>query len=149
MRSIPPDESNRPVTHSIFTLHLHFLYGGVHCTMMPLVGVEEKFRHVETTEKPNLAGSPSGPSRFWNCGRLGAEPNGLRSQTRIFGDGGIPLGTRSAGPPSHSYIEIGNLAGDPLCWYFWERAGLRSDDLMRVMPGCRDGFARRIHMTSK
>src|ERR1700679_3889120 len=38
-------------------------------------------------------------------------------------------------PPSHSYIEIGNLAGDPLCWYFWERAGLRSDDLMRVMPG--------------
>ena len=38
-------------------------------------------------------------------------------------------------PPSHGYIEIGNLAGDPLCWYFWERAGLRSDDLMRVMPG--------------
>ena len=25
-------------------------------------------------------------------------------------------------PPSHSYIEIGNLAGDPMCWYFWERA---------------------------
>ena len=21
-------------------------------------------------------------------------------------------------PPSHSYIEIGNLAGDPQCWYF-------------------------------
>ena len=38
-------------------------------------------------------------------------------------------------PPSHSYIEIGNLAGDPRCWYFWGRAGLRSEDVMKVMPG--------------
>jgi SOS-response transcriptional repressor LexA len=38
-------------------------------------------------------------------------------------------------PPSHSYIEIGNLAGDPRCWYFWGRAGLRSEDVMRVIPG--------------
>ncbi len=38
-------------------------------------------------------------------------------------------------PPSHSYIDIGNLAGDPACWYFWGRAGLRSEDVMKVMPG--------------
>jgi transcriptional regulator with XRE-family HTH domain len=38
-------------------------------------------------------------------------------------------------PAAHSYINIGNLAGDPACWYFWGRAGLRSEDLMRVMPG--------------
>src|ERR1700735_1123838 len=38
-------------------------------------------------------------------------------------------------PPAHSYIELGNLAGDPACWYFWGRAGLRSEDVMRVMPG--------------
>ena len=38
-------------------------------------------------------------------------------------------------PPSHSYIEIGNLAGDSRCWYFWGRAGLRSEDVLRVMPG--------------
>jgi phage repressor protein C with HTH and peptisase S24 domain len=37
-------------------------------------------------------------------------------------------------PPSHSYIELGNLAGDPQCWYFWGRAGLRAEDLMRVIP---------------
>lgn len=37
-------------------------------------------------------------------------------------------------PTSHSYIEIGNVAGDPRCWYFWGRAGLRSEDVMRVMP---------------
>ena len=43
-------------------------------------------------------------------------------------------------PPSHSYIEIGNIAGDPLCWYFWRRAGLRTEDVMRVMPG----FQKRL-----
>jgi SOS-response transcriptional repressor LexA/DNA-binding transcriptional regulator YiaG len=37
-------------------------------------------------------------------------------------------------PPSHVYVEMGNLAGDPLCWYFWSRAGLRKEDLLRVMP---------------
>jgi SOS-response transcriptional repressor LexA len=40
-------------------------------------------------------------------------------------------------PPSHSYIELGNFAGDPDCWYFWGRAGLRSEDLMRVLPKLR------------
>jgi phage repressor protein C with HTH and peptisase S24 domain len=38
-------------------------------------------------------------------------------------------------PPSHHYIEIGNLAGDPQCWYFWGRAALRSEDVMKAMPG--------------
>jgi SOS-response transcriptional repressor LexA len=43
-------------------------------------------------------------------------------------------------PPSHSYIELGNLAGDPDCWFFWGRAGLRSEDLMRVLPKLRGRF---------
>ena len=43
-------------------------------------------------------------------------------------------------PPSHSYIELGNLAGDPGCWFFWGRAGLRSEDLMRVLPKLRNRF---------
>lgn len=38
-------------------------------------------------------------------------------------------------PPSHCYIEIGKFAGEPLCWYFWGRAGLRSEDVMRIIPG--------------
>ena len=45
-------------------------------------------------------------------------------------------------PPSHSYIELGNLAGDPDCWFFWGRAGLRSEDLMRVLPELRSRFPR-------
>jgi SOS-response transcriptional repressor LexA len=45
-------------------------------------------------------------------------------------------------PPSHSYIELGNLAGDPDCWFFWGRAGLRSEDLMRVLPKLRSRYPK-------
>jgi hypothetical protein len=45
-------------------------------------------------------------------------------------------------PPSRSYLEIGNLAGDPDCWYLGGRAGLRSEDVLRVMPGMRGRFNR-------
>jgi SOS-response transcriptional repressor LexA len=37
-------------------------------------------------------------------------------------------------PPSHGYIALGNLAQDETCWFFWERAGLRTEDVMRVLP---------------
>jgi SOS-response transcriptional repressor LexA len=37
-------------------------------------------------------------------------------------------------PSAGSYLELGTLAGDPLCWYFWGRAGLRTEDVMRVLP---------------
>src|ERR1700721_1629098 len=45
-------------------------------------------------------------------------------------------------PPAHIYIELGNLAGAPLCWYFWGRAGLRAEDLMRVVPKLRESINR-------
>jgi DNA-binding XRE family transcriptional regulator len=47
-------------------------------------------------------------------------------------------------PTAQSYIELGNLGGDPLCWFFWARAGLRNEDLMRVLPAWRD----RVHATN-
>jgi SOS-response transcriptional repressor LexA len=47
-------------------------------------------------------------------------------------------------PTAESYIELGNLGGDPLCWFFWARAGLRNEDLMRVLPAWRD----RVHPTN-
>src|SRR5262249_15137579 len=37
-------------------------------------------------------------------------------------------------PPVSAYIQLGNLVGDPECWYFWGRAGLHSEDLKRVLP---------------
>ena len=48
-------------------------------------------------------------------------------------------------PPSHSYIELGNLAGDPECWYFWGRAGLRAEDLTRVLPKLRNRGTESIN----
>ncbi len=43
-------------------------------------------------------------------------------------------------PPAGSYVELGTLAGDSLCWYFWGRAGLRKEDLMRMLPE----FSRKL-----
>jgi transcriptional regulator with XRE-family HTH domain len=37
-------------------------------------------------------------------------------------------------PHAKAYIRLGNLAGDPLCWFFWGRAGLSTRDVMRVLP---------------
>ena len=46
-------------------------------------------------------------------------------------------------PTAGSYIDLGNLAGDPMCWYFWGRAGLRNQDLMRVLPNFRKRQGQR------
>jgi SOS-response transcriptional repressor LexA len=48
---------------------------------------------------------------------------------------GVSRWERGSQEPSASgYIELGNLSGVPQCWYFWARAGLRVDDLMRLVP---------------
>jgi SOS-response transcriptional repressor LexA len=45
-------------------------------------------------------------------------------------------------PPANISIQLGNLTGDPECWYFWGRAGLHSEDLMRVLPSVRSRLQR-------
>jgi transcriptional regulator with XRE-family HTH domain len=42
-----------------------------------------------------------------------------------------------AEPPADAYIRLGNIADDPLCWFFWGRAGLSTADVMRVLPTAR------------
>src|SRR3984893_18853007 len=42
-------------------------------------------------------------------------------------------------PPSHGYIGLGNLSRDASCWLFWDRAGLRSEDVLRVLPVHQEG----------
>jgi phage repressor protein C with HTH and peptisase S24 domain len=37
-------------------------------------------------------------------------------------------------PPAEAYLRLGNIARDPLCWFFWGRAGLSTSDVMRVLP---------------
>ena len=47
-----------------------------------------------------------------------------------------------AEPTGETYIRLGNIAGDPLCWFFWKRAGLRLSDVTRVLPGAHRRFAQ-------
>jgi phage repressor protein C with HTH and peptisase S24 domain len=49
----------------------------------------------------------------------------------------------TAEPSGSVYIKLGNLAGDPQCWYFWRRAGLTTEDVMRVLPDAN----RRLRQT--
>jgi SOS-response transcriptional repressor LexA len=37
-------------------------------------------------------------------------------------------------PPAQAYIRLGNLAGDPECFWFWARAGLVGADFSRILP---------------
>ena len=45
-------------------------------------------------------------------------------------------------PPAQCYIQLGNLAGDPECWAFWSRAGLKTSDLARMFPDGRSSLYR-------
>ena len=40
-------------------------------------------------------------------------------------------------PSPNFYIKLGNIAGEPSCWYFWEQAGLYSGEFMQVLPAVR------------
>ncbi|MGE0406848.1 MAG: helix-turn-helix domain-containing protein [Candidatus Korobacteraceae bacterium] len=36
-------------------------------------------------------------------------------------------------PPAGAYIQLGKLAGNSDCWFFWERAGLSKSDVKRAL----------------
>ena len=52
-------------------------------------------------------------------------------------------------PPADAYIRLGSLVGDPLCWFFWGRAGLSTADVMRVLPTAADVCAKAELQTCK
>lgn len=47
-------------------------------------------------------------------------------------------------PPADCYIKLGELAGSPDCWYFWERAGLNSSTIMRLLPERKRIFPKSV-----
>jgi transcriptional regulator with XRE-family HTH domain len=36
-------------------------------------------------------------------------------------------------PSSEQYVMLGKLAGDQRAWFFWERAGLTRDDVLKAL----------------
>jgi hypothetical protein len=59
---------------------------------------------------------------------------GTRTETALFCNGCLAVGAWRAEPTDRAYIELGNLAGNLKCWYFWGRGGLHSETLLRVIP---------------
>ena len=47
-------------------------------------------------------------------------------------------------PGADCYIKLGDLAGNPDCWFFWECAGLNSSKIMRVLPQEKRIFPKSI-----
>ena len=36
-------------------------------------------------------------------------------------------------PPAEIYIQLGKMVGEPACWYFWEKAGLKKSDVLAAV----------------
>jgi DNA-binding transcriptional regulator YiaG len=75
----------------------------------------------KTSNKPDWAAMISGLRQ-----RLGLSQTAFGNEVHSSAMGVSRWERGAQEPPSHSYIELGNLAGDPECWFFWGRAGLRS-----------------------
>ena len=45
-----------------------------------------------------------------------------------------------AEPTGETYIQLGNLAEAPLCWFFWKRAGLRLSDITACVARGQSAF---------
>jgi|SRR5581483_6862383 phage repressor protein C with HTH and peptisase S24 domain len=50
-------------------------------------------------------------------------------------------------PEAAYYIHMGTLAGDPDCWYFWQRAGLPASDLKRALRKSKTAKAPQAAVT--
>jgi SOS-response transcriptional repressor LexA len=45
-------------------------------------------------------------------------------------------------PPADCYIKLGEIAGAPDCWFFWERTGLKSSNVLRALPDSKRLFPK-------
>src|ERR1700681_298514 len=74
--------------------------------------------------------------------RLGLSQTALGSRLHYSAMAVSRWESGSQEPPAQCYIQLGNLAGEPDCWTFWARAGLRSSDLSRLFPQGRSSVVR-------
>ena len=86
----------------------------------------------------------------WSIKIEGVRRNRQLSQSAFGGHLGVSAMAVSrwergvAEPSGEIYIRLGNLAGDPLCWFFWKRAGLRLSDVTRVLSSARRRLALNV-----
>src|SRR5215469_7505216 len=69
--------------------------------------------------------------------RLGLTQSGLGSRLHYSAMAVSRWESGKQEPTSKCYVQLGNLAGEPDCWLFWGRAGLRRGDIQNMLPGTR------------
>jgi SOS-response transcriptional repressor LexA len=47
-------------------------------------------------------------------------------------------------PPAEIYIQLGKMVGEPACWYFWEKAGLKKVDVLAVSTRTKKNAATKM-----
>ena len=90
-------------------------------------------RKGRTTEKPRSTNDWAQQTRELRA-RLGISQSEL---ARLLDCSAMTVSRWEKGrvaPSAHYYIELGKLAGKPDCWFYWEKAGLQSSDVVRVLP---------------
>ena len=90
-------------------------------------------RTARTTGKPRSANEWAQQTRDLRA-RLGISQSEL---ARLLDCSAMTVSRWEKGrvaPSAHYYIELGKLAGKPDCWFYWEKAGLQSSDVVRVLP---------------
>jgi hypothetical protein len=97
------------------------------------------------TENPGTAGDnvpqeanlPEWSCAVLNLRRLGLSQSEFGSRLHYSAMAVSRWETGKQEPTSRCLIMLGNMAGQPDCWLFWSRAGLKSSDLQEMLPGPR------------
>ncbi len=95
--------------------------------------------HIRETRKERTTGKPRSANEWAQQtrdlrARLGISQSEL---ARLLDCSAMTVSRWEKGrvaPSAHYYIELGKLAGKPDCWFYWEKAGLQSSDVVRVLP---------------
>lgn len=100
------------------------------------------FRHMSVAPKVTLAREavdvPDWSSAIFNLRqRLGLSQSDFGSRLQYSAMAVSRWETGKQEPTSRCFIQLGNMAGQPDCWLFWSRAGLKSSDLRQMVPGNR------------
>jgi len=88
------------------------------------------------TKTSKRSGTPDWATSILNLReRLGLTQSALGSRLHYSAMAVSRWETGKQEPTSQCYIQLGNLAGEPDCWFFWGRAGLSNRDIESIFPG--------------
>src|ERR1700730_17522455 len=84
-----------------------------------------------SARKANISESALRILKLRQC--LGLSQTALGSQLHYSAMAVSRWEAGSQEPPAQCFIQLGNLSGEPECWWFWARTGLRPADISRKL----------------